>query len=355
MSVLRLCNINKIYPNGFHAVHDFSMTIEDGEFVVLIGPSGCGKSTLLRMIAGLEQISSGEFFIDGQLVNHLAPVDRNVAMVFQDYALYGNLTIYDNVGMSMRLRHADDVDIYDRVMDTSRYLHIDAYLQRLPGQLSGGQKQRVALGRSMVRDPKVFLMDEPLSNLDAKLRASTRSEISQVQRKLHTPTVYVTHDQTEAMTMADRIVVMKDGYVQQIGTPMEIYRKPENLFVAGFIGMPPMNFIPCVVKDGYVLVGERSFALPEHFRKPLDRCRETTVTWGIRPEQIVLDRDSSISLPVLHKEFLGSCFEVSCALEGMDITIRMGRDADVSARELPLTFDMSASHFYDMESGRLIV
>ena len=236
MSELILKNVNKIYPNGAHAVHDFNLSVKDGEFIVLVGPSGCGKSTTLRMIAGLEGISSGDMLIDGERVNSLAPVDRDVAMVFQNYALYYNMSVYDNIGISLKIRHEQKDAIHKNVKGAAERFALSEYLNRMPANLSGGQKQRVALGRTVVRDPKIFLMDEPLSNLDAKLREKTRGEIVKLQKSLNTTTIYVTHDQIEAMTMADRIVVMSMGYVQQIGTPLEVYNYPANLFVAGFIG-----------------------------------------------------------------------------------------------------------------------
>lgn len=355
MPVLKLKNINKVYPNGFHAVHDFSITINDGEFISLVGPSGCGKSTLLRMIAGLEEITSGEFYIDDKLVNDLSPVDRNVSMVFQDYALYGNLTVYDNVGMSLNLKHEDPVKVYDSVMKTSEYLDVRQYLKRYPGQLSGGQKQRVALSRSMVRDPQVFLMDEPLSNLDAKLRASTRAEIIQVQHKMKVPTVYVTHDQVEAMTMSDRIAVMKDGYVQQIGTPMEIYRNPANLFVAGFIGMPPMNFIDVRIENGFAVRGMSRIAIPESKRKALSQYEGKNMVLGVRPEQMMLNKDGSIMLKVIRTDFLGANFEIHAEFEGVRITMTANRDTRISTEEIKVDFDMERAHFFDAESEMMIV
>ena len=355
MAELKLRNINKIYPNGFHAVHDFSMDIHDGEFIALVGPSGCGKSTLLRMIAGLEEISGGEFLIDEKKVNDLAPVDRNVAMVFQDYALYGNLPIYDNVGMSMSLRHADKTEIYDKVMETSQYLNIREYLKRLPGQLSGGQKQRVALARSMVRAPEIFLMDEPLSNLDAKLRAVTRTEIIQVQRKLKTPTVYVTHDQIEAMTMADRIVVMKEGWVQQMGTPMELYNNPVNLFVAGFIGMPPMNFIPVKINNGYAERGNLKFRIPETMLSSLTDYEGKEMIMGIRPEAISITESGEHRLEVITKEFLGANYEVKVKIPGMDVLFTTGRDSDLSDEMLQLHFAIDKAHFFDKETENSVI
>ena len=249
MASLKLVNINKIYPNGAHAVHDFNLDIKDGEFIVMVGPSGCGKSTTLRMIAGLESISSGDLILDGERVNKLAPVDRDVAMVFQNYALYYNMSVHDNIGISLKIKHEQKNTIHNSILETSKKFDLVDYLNRLPANLSGGQRQRVALCRTVVRNPRVFLMDEPLSNLDAKLREKTRSEIVSLQRELKTTTIYVTHDQIEAMTMADRIVIMNNGYIMQVGTPTELYDKPDNLFVAGFIGTPNMNFIKCIV-DG---------------------------------------------------------------------------------------------------------
>ena len=250
MAYLSLKEINKIYPNGFHAVHDFNLDIEKGEFIVLVGPSGCGKSTTLRMIAGLENISKGEFYIDGKLANEKSPRDRGIAMVFQSYALYPHMSVYDNLAFGLSLQGIDDEIIDERVQNIARILGLTDYLDRKPRQLSGGQRQRVAVGRAIIRKVGVFLMDEPLSNLDAKQRVTMRSEITDIHRKVGATTVYVTHDQTEAMTMADRIVVMKGGYVQQVGTPYELYFNPVNMFVAGFIGEPPMNFISSPVTDG---------------------------------------------------------------------------------------------------------
>lgn len=243
MAQLVLKGINKIYPNGFHAVHDFSMEINDGEFIVFVGPSGCGKSTTLRMIAGLENITKGDLIINGHLANQKSPRDRGIAMVFQSYALYPHLSVYENLAYGLTLQGIDEDVIEEKVNKTAQILGLTDYLERKPRALSGGQRQRVAVGRAIIRHVEVFLMDEPLSNLDAKQRVTMRSEIIQIHRDTKATTIYVTHDQTEAMTMADRIVVMKDGYAQQIGTPHDLYFEPANMFVAGFIGEPPMNFI----------------------------------------------------------------------------------------------------------------
>ena len=247
MAGLSLRNINKVYPNGFHAVKDFNLEIEDKEFIIFVGPSGCGKTTTLRMIAGLEEISEGELYIGGKLMNDVAPKDRDIAMVFQNYALYPHMSVRDNMAFALKLRKMPKDEINRRVQEAAKILEIEHLLDRKPKALSGGQRQRVALGRAIVRDPKVFLMDEPLSNLDAKLRVQMRVEITKLHHRLKTTFVYVTHDQTEAMTMGTRIVVMKDGFIQQVDSPTELYDNPVNTFVAGFIGMPPMNFINAVI------------------------------------------------------------------------------------------------------------
>lgn len=250
---IALININKVYEGGFHAVHDFNLEIAEGEFVVFVGPSGCGKSTTLRMVAGIEDISSGELYINGLYSNDVTAKDRNIAMVFQNYSLYPNMTIFDNMAFSLKVRKVPKEEIKQRVNEAAKILGIESLLKRKPKALSGGQRQRVALGRAIVRDADVFLMDEPLSNLDAKLRVQMRSEIIRLHNQLKTTTIYVTHDQIEAMTMADRIVVMKDGYVQQIGTPIDIYRNPTNKFVASFIGSPAMNFVNAKYSKGHLL------------------------------------------------------------------------------------------------------
>lgn len=251
MAQLLFKDVNKVYPNGYHAVHDFNMEIADGEFICLVGDSGCGKSTTLRMIAGLEDITSGEFYIDGKLANQMTSRERGIAMVFQSYALYPHLTVYENLAFGLMLEGVDADVIEEKVQATAKILGLTEYLERFPRNLSGGQCQRVAVGRALIRKVSIFLMDEPLSNLDAKQRVTMRSEIKQIHRSVGATTIYVTHDQTEAMTMSDRIVVMKaGGYVQQIGTPFELYFNPKNLFVAGFIGEPPMNFLKGKIEGG---------------------------------------------------------------------------------------------------------
>ena len=288
MAYLTLRKINKIYPNGFHAVHNFDLEIEKGEFVVFVGPSGCGKSTTLRMIAGLEDISGGEFLIDGVRANEKGPREREVAMVFQSYALYPNMTVYDNIAFGLTLQGVDEDVIEQRVMKTAKILGLTDYLDRMPRALSGGQRQRVAIGRAIIRKVGVFLMDEPLSNLDAKQRVTMRYEIAQIHRETGATTIYVTHDQTEAMTMADRIVVMKNGYVQQIGTPKDVYFNPRNMFVAGFIGEPPMNFVRRKVEKGCITIGGASFDLSRKLGEKIAAYEGKDIVFGFRPEAIIL-------------------------------------------------------------------
>ncbi len=291
MAYLTLKNINKIYPNGFHAVHDFNLEMEKGEFIVFVGPSGCGKSTTLRMIAGLEDISNGEFLIDGKRANEKGPRERGVAMVFQSYALYPQMSVYDNIAFGLELQGADEDYIDEKVRNTARILGLTDYLDRMPRALSGGQRQRVAIGRALIRKVGVFLMDEPLSNLDAKQRVTMRSEITQIHRETGSTTIYVTHDQTEAMTMADRIVVMKDGYIQQVGTPRELYFDPVNVFVAGFIGEPPMNFVRGKVSDGKMDIGGITVDLKHKLGEKLSDYEGRELVFGFRPEAIRLGEE----------------------------------------------------------------
>ena len=310
MSNVKLININKIYDGNVHAVHDFNLDIKDKEFIVFVGPSGCGKSTTLRMIAGLEEISDGDLYIDDRLVNNVAPKDRDIAMVFQSYALYPQMTVEGNMSYSLKLHKVPKQEIKERVTEAAKILGLTELLNRKPKALSGGQRQRVALGRAIVRKPKVFLMDEPLSNLDAKLRVQMRSEISRIHNDVGATTIYVTHDQVEAMTMADRIVVMKDGFIQQIGTPTEIYEDPNNLFVGGFIGTPPMNFLKGLVNEDVTsikindnvtipLTKQQSYILRDYANKE--------VIYGIRPEHLMLtdEKDAIFHEEVTILELLG--------------------------------------------------
>jgi multiple sugar transport system ATP-binding protein len=283
MAAIEMRNIVKQYGDGFKAVNDISIDVADGEFVILVGPSGCGKSTLLRMIVGLEDITSGEMVIDGEVVNDKAPRDRNLAMVFQNYALYPHLTVYENIAFPLRLaKKFSDEEIDEKVRAASKTLELDEHLERKPGNLSGGQRQRVAMGRAIVRDAKAFLFDEPLSNLDAKLRGQMRTEISRLQKRLGITTVYVTHDQTEAMTLGDRVAVLKAGLLQQLATPRELYEHPVNLFVAGFIGSPPMNFLPAKVNGDEVELPFGKVKIP---KEKADKAQgKGLLIAGIRPE-----------------------------------------------------------------------
>ena len=319
MAYLTLKNINKIYPNGFHAVHDFNLEMQKGEFIVFVGPSGCGKSTTLRMIAGLEDISNGEFLIDGKRANEQGPRERGIAMVFQSYALYPQMTVYDNIAFGLELQGADEEYIDEKVRNTARILGLTDYLDRLPRALSGGQRQRVAIGRALIRKVGVFLMDEPLSNLDAKQRVTMRSEITQIHRETGATTIYVTHDQTEAMTMADRIVVMKEGYVQQVGTPRELYFNPVNMFVAGFIGEPPMNFIRAKVSGGQMKVGGVALDLAHKLGGKIKQYEGKELVFGFRPEAIRLgEHKDAYVLPadVELTEMLGDNTNVYIKMEG---------------------------------------
>jgi multiple sugar transport system ATP-binding protein len=288
MAEIVLDHVNKNYPNGAVAVKDLSISIADGEFIILVGPSGCGKSTTLNMIAGLEDISSGTLSIGGERVNEKAPKDRDIAMVFQSYALYPHMTVRQNIAFPLTLAKLSKADITTKVDETAKILDLTELLDRKPGQLSGGQRQRVAMGRAIVRDPKAFLMDEPLSNLDAKLRVQMRSEIARLQNRLGTTTVYVTHDQTEAMTLGDRVVVMLAGVAQQIGTPEELYSRPANLFVAGFIGSPSMNFFPASLTDGGVRLpfGDEILLPPEALETLAKHPRPANLIVGVRPENL---------------------------------------------------------------------
>lgn len=287
MAKLKLENVNKIYPNGFQAVYDFNLEINEGEFIVLVGPSGCGKSTTLRMIAGLEDITSGNFLIEDRIANKLSPRERGVAMVFQSYALYPHLSVYENMAFGLELRGFDEDYIEDKVIHTAEILGLSDYLDRKPRELSGGQRQRVAVGRAIIRKADIFLMDEPLSNLDAKQRVTMRSEIIELHRKVGSTMIYVTHDQIEAMTMADRIVVMRDGYIQAVGTPEELYFKPCNAFVAGFIGEPPMNFIDSKVERNGIQFNKAKVKLDLLDVFPVVKEYED-IQFGFRPESILL-------------------------------------------------------------------
>ena len=299
MAEVKLINVSKIYEGKTIAVQGVNISVNDKEFLVLVGPSGCGKSTTLRMVAGLEEITSGEIYIDNKLVNDVSPKDRDIAMVFQNYALYPHMTVFDNMSFGLRLRKFEKADIKKRVMEAAQILELESYLNRKPKALSGGQRQRVALGRAIVRHPKVFLFDEPLSNLDAKLRVQMRTEISKLHKQLEATIIYVTHDQTEAMTMGDRITLMKDGIVQQIDTPLNLYKHPKNKFAAGFIGSPPMNFIDgLILSDNGLLFKSKddllTIRLPHSYQNSLKNYINSEVTIGIRPEDILLEPDNAL-------------------------------------------------------------
>ncbi len=300
MATLKFVNINKIYDNNVQAVFDFNLEVQDKEFIVFVGPSGCGKSTTLRMVAGLEEITSGDLYIDDKLVNNLEPKDRDIAMVFQNYALYPHMTVYENMAFSLKLKKIPRDEISRRVEEAANILGLSQYLNRKPKALSGGQRQRVALGRAIVRHPKVFLMDEPLSNLDAKLRVQMRTEIAKIHKKVGATTIYVTHDQTEAMTMASRIVVMKDGYVQQIGTPREVYNMPANVFVGGFIGSPAMNFFKGKLsKNSFIITDENN----QETKIVLDKEKVKMLNDFIKDKEIKINQTFEENLNSLKNEY----------------------------------------------------
>ncbi len=360
MAYLALKDINKIYPNGFHAVHHFNLEIEKGEFVVFVGPSGCGKSTTLRMIAGLEDISGGEFLINGERANEKGPREREVAMVFQSYALYPNMTVYDNIAFGLTLQGVDEDVIEARVKKTARLLGLTDYLDRLPRALSGGQRQRVAIGRAIIRKVGVFLMDEPLSNLDAKQRVTMRYEIAQIHRETGATTIYVTHDQTEAMTLADRIVVMKDGYVQQIGTPYELYFKPANVFVAGFIGEPPMNFVRGKVENGCMKFGNILLDLSARFAnaEELAKYEGEELIFGFRPEAVRLGEAENayqIDCTVELTEMLGDSTNVYITVGSEQSILKVdSHDTPASGCDLHFSIPYESVYLFDGKTENVI-
>ncbi len=357
MSNLILKNINKVYPNGFHAVHDFNLEIKDGEFICLVGSSGCGKSTTLRMVAGLEDITSGEFYIDGKLANNLTARDRGIAMVFQSYALYPHLTVYENLAFGLNLEGIDADIIEEKVLATAKILGLTDYLERFPRALSGGQCQRVAVGRALIRKVDIFLMDEPLSNLDAKQRVTMRSEIKQIHRSVGATTIYVTHDQTEAMTMSDRIVVMKEGRIQQVGTPFELYFYPCNLFVAGFIGEPPMNFINGKVENGsFVTEGGLSFDISPVVND-IAALEGREVVFAFRPEAAEIGEGEGYSMEVKVEltELLGDTTNVYGAIEGANLIFKVNpHKAPKMDTSCVFTIPTKAAYIYDKESELIV-
>ncbi len=389
MAEVKLVNIKKVYPfisgeqkkskkkkadepekkkvnlqitdEGVVAVQEFNLDIKDKEFIVLVGPSGCGKSTTLRMVAGLEEISGGELYIDGKLMNDVAPKDRDIAMVFQNYALYPHMTVYDNMAFSLKLRHTPKDEIDKKVREAAEILDITQYLERKPKALSGGQRQRVAIGRAIVRDPKVMLMDEPLSNLDAKLRNEMRAEIIKLRQRINTTFMYVTHDQTEAMTLGDRIVIMKDGYIQQIGTPQDVFNHPANLFVAGFIGMPVMNFFDAqLTREGdkyFVEIGGLKVRLSEDKEERLlkNDVQSQAITLGVRPEHTDVS-DKGIAARVDVSEMMGSSVHLHVNADGRDViiivpTIDMKGNYNIGDT-VHFTFDGKVAHVFSKETDK---
>ena len=371
MASVSLNHIYKVYSGNVTAVSDFCLDIEDKEFIVLVGPSGCGKSTTLRMVAGLEEISSGELYIGDRLVNDVAPKDRDIAMVFQNYALYPHMTVFDNMAFGLKLRKTPKAEIKQRVEEAAKILDISHLLNRKPKALSGGQRQRVALGRAIVREPKVFLFDEPLSNLDAKLRVAMRTEITKLHQRLQTTFIYVTHDQTEAMTMASRIVVMKDGFVQQVDSPQNLYDYPANLFVAGFIGSPQMNFFTVKLeKEGDKVVakfGDNKIVVPQSkLAKFADESYiGKEVYMGIRPENIDDSAaftstypDACIDVKVELTELMGSETYLYLSTSGKDENIIARVDPRTASRQgetIKVCFDVTHLHFFDKETEKTLL
>lgn len=359
MAEVLLKNICKVYDGDVQAVKDVNIEVKDKEFVVLVGPSGCGKSTTLRMIAGLEDITSGELYIDNNLVNDVPPKDRDIAMVFQNYALYPHMTVYDNMAFGLKIRKFPKKEIDARVREAAKILDIEDFLDRKPKALSGGQRQRVAVGRAIVRKPKVFLFDEPLSNLDAKLRVQMRAEISGLHNRLQATMIYVTHDQVEALTMADRIVVMKSGLVQQIGGPLELYNNPDNKFVAGFIGSPPMNFMDCDVtvegKEVYINEGDFRIKVTPAQAKLLNPYAGKRVVFGIRPEDVSYSKeaiaDTTINGSISVVEPLGSETHVFVSTAKNQITGKIDPSIVVKVNEkISLVPNLEKAKFFDIDT-----
>lgn len=368
MAEVILKNVCKVYDGNKPAVQDVSLEILDKEFVVLVGPSGCGKSTTLRMIAGLEEVTSGEIFIDGKLVNNISPKDRDIAMVFQNYALYPHMTVYENMAFGLKIRKFSKQDIKDRVAEAAKILELEPYLERKPKALSGGQRQRVAVGRAIVRKPKVFLFDEPLSNLDAKLRVQMRTEISRLHKSLDATMIYVTHDQTEAMTMGDRIVIMKDGVVNQVDTPLNLYNFPKNKFVGGFIGSPSMNFISATVnKSGTNLILAINegidFAIGNKYEKVLENYIGKKVWIGIRPEAIYgaptgnsSSKYSKIKVILDVVEPMGNEIFLYFTLDSTQIIARIpSSDLPKQGSERELFIDTEQLHFFEYETEKKLL
>lgn len=364
MAEVILNNVTKVYEAGKKVVNNVCVEISDKEFVVLVGPSGCGKSTTLRMIAGLEEITSGQILIDGEVVNDKPPKDRDIAMVFQNYALYPHMTVYENMAFGLKLRKYDKKEIENRVNDAAKILELENYLNKKPKSLSGGQRQRVAVGRAIVRKPKVFLFDEPLSNLDAKLRVQMRTEISKLHKSLNATMIYVTHDQTEAMTMGDRIVVMKDGVIQQIDTPLNLYNNPTNKFVAGFIGSPSMNFIEGVILSGSNQFksnsSELTFNLNQTLINQLEKLKNKRIIVGIRPEDFFLkfDQKSAANTINAHVELvepMGNEMFVHFSIDGIKCIARLSpTDKIKEGDNVTLAFYLEKLKIFDVQTNKLI-
>lgn len=366
MASIQFKNVSKIYEGKTTVIENLNLDIKDKEFIILVGPSGCGKSTTLRMIAGLEDVSHGELCIGGKVVNNVSPKDRDIAMVFQSYALYPHMSVYKNMAFALKLRKVSKEEIDKKVRAAAKMLDIEKYLSRKPRALSGGQRQRVALGRAMVREPEVFLLDEPLSNLDAKLRTEMRSRISALHKELQTTFVYVTHDQTEAMTMADRIVVMKDGVIQQTDTPSALYNHPANMFVAGFIGSPQMNFIDCIVEKNGIKTelrfGDARFTPPQRMDEALSDYVGKEVVLGIRPEDFHFDErykssfgENSITLVSENCEMTGSEINIYSHIGDSRVIAKITAESKIEdGTEIQLFADAEKIHIFRKETGELI-
>lgn len=363
MANISFRHVKKVYPGNVTIVPDLNLEIRDKEFIILVGPSGCGKSTTLRMIAGLEEVSDGELYIGDRLINNVQPKDRDIAMVFQNYALYPQMTVYDNIAFGLQLRKVPKAEIDRKVHEAAKALDLEHLLERKPKALSGGQRQRVALGRAMVRNPAVFLLDEPLSNLDAKLRTAMRSELTRLHKKLNTTFVYVTHDQTEAMTMGDRIVVMKDGIIQQVDTPQNLYDYPDNLFVAGFIGSPQMNFMNVTLNkendDYFLTLGKFKIALSREkcSGAELDAYIGKTVVMGIRPEDFSanLNEGSPIEANVDIAELMGADINLYLTCEGYKLVSRLPSAFKTKEDEkVTLALKTEKIHIFDKETEKAI-
>ena len=348
MSFLELKNITKIYPNGTKAVDETSLNVQDGEFVVFVGPSGCGKSTLLRMIAGLEDITGGEISLDGKIINNIDPSERDVAMVFQNYALYPHMSVYNNMAYGLKNRGISKEDIITKVNDAAKLLEIDQLLSRKPSMLSGGQRQRVAMGRAIVRNPKIFLFDEPLSNLDAKLRNQMRLEIKKLQRQMDVTSIFVTHDQTEAMTLGDRIVVINNGIVEQVGTPKDIYSKPNTKFVAEFIGSPQMNLFNCNIENGNAKIGDGQINLENSIN-----VQDASI--GVRPDDIQINQNGKFETKANLVEYLGSDMIIYSNIGNQDFSCKLSSKIDVKAGD-NFKFDILSTsvHIFDNTTNKRV-